>query len=58
MIKATVTKIGKGWFATFTNEDNYQENVPINLNLSEDFLGKDIGIVVENNKLKSIHPWK
>ncbi len=25
MIKATVTKIGRGWYATFTNEDNYSE---------------------------------
>lgn len=58
MIKATVTKIGRGWYATFTNEDNYEENIPIHLNLSEEFLGKSIGIIIEDNKVMSIQPWK
>lgn len=58
MIKATVTKIGKGWYATFINENNFEENVPIQLNLSEDFLGKNIGIEIEDNRIKNIKPWK
>lgn len=56
--EATVTKIGKRWFATFQNEQGFEENVPINLNLSEEFLGKTIGIRIENNKIQSIYPIK